>query len=152
MKDIIKKYEGSYEQLPKLQVKKLWHHGFWDGPTSGICEVDSQKCWFELIEEWHDKYSDYDDDDFDAPWYRRYLVHRLTDEQFQAIKERHDKFCRMVGYHTNYDDNGRRCDRFPDGHSITPESQAQYYAESKGEAFPDITPASEEYIIGWYEW
>jgi hypothetical protein len=151
MKDIIKKYEETYTQLPKLQVKKLWHHGYWDGPTSGVCEVDGKKCWFELIEEWHDKYDDYDDDDFTAPWYRRYLVHHLTDEQFKEIEARHEKFQRMVGTHTDYNEEGRR-GNFHYNDTVSKETVEQYYKESKDEKFPDITPASEEHILGWYEW
>lgn len=152
MKDYLKKYEELYKKFPKISIKKLWHHGYWDGPTSGICEYNQQKCWFELIDEFHDKYSDFDDDDFRSPYYRRYLVHRLTEEQFKVIAERHEKFCRMVGYHTNYDEDGHRMDRFPPGHNITQESQDQYYKEAKQEDFPDISPVSEDHILGWYEW
>jgi hypothetical protein len=153
VKDIIEKYEPIYQSLPKLpKIKKLWHHGYWDGPTSGVCEVEGQKCWFELVDEWHDKYDDYDDDDFQPLWWRRYLVHRLTDEQFNSLYNRHRKFQHMVGYHTDYDDDGHRLDRFPAGCSATQETTDQYFKETKTEDFPSIKPVSEEYIIGWYEW
>lgn len=152
MKEIIEKFEKTYEQFPKLpNVKKLWHHGYWDGPTSGICEVNGQKCWFELIEEWHDKHDDYDDDDFSPPWYRRYLVHKLTEEQFSEIEKRHNKFRRMVGSHTDYDESGHR-GTFHYNETINAETVAQFYAESKNEPPVNINPISEEYIIGWYEW
>lgn len=155
MKDLIQKYESCYEQLPKItNIKKLWHHGYWDGPRNGVCEVNGQKCWFELITEWHDKYDDYDDDDFDAPWYRRFLVHRLTKEQYEALHVRHLKFQRMVGHHTDYDEDGHRMERFPSGCTANQETTDLYFKEAKEskEVFPSIEPVSEEDIIGWYEW
>lgn len=154
MKQIISQYEKIYEEkFPKLHnVKKLWHHGYWDGPISGVCEYNGQKCWFEQIDEFHDKYSDYDDDDFSAPWYRRYLVHKLTDEQFHEILVRHQKWQRMVGTHCDYDEEGKRASNFHYTDTITKETVAQYYEESKKDKFPDITPVSEEYILGWFQW
>jgi hypothetical protein len=82
------------------------------------------------------------------------LVHKLTDEQFAALKVRHEKFQRMVGYHTDYDEDGYRQDRFPPGCSANQKTTDQYFQESKEkkEEFPSIDPITDDYIIGWYEW
>src|SRR5580698_1129869 len=106
MKETLEKYKNIYQTLPRLpNMKKLWHHGYWDGALSGVCEVDGKKCWFEKIEEWLDN-NDYPEDDDEPLWYRRFLIVQLTTEQFQEIEKCHNKFRRMVGTHTDYNDEG----------------------------------------------
>lgn len=157
MKDYLKKYKDSYQLLPQLpKMKKLWHAGYWDGPLSGVCEIDGQKCWYEAVAEWIDDNSYPSEDDpayeeFEPPWYRRYLIHKLTDAQFKEIEAWHDKFRRMVGTHCDYDDQGIRSN-FHYNETITPETFKQYYEESKTQKVIDVGPVSDDQILGWYEW
>lgn len=154
MREVIKRLKDSYQNLPKIpEMRKLYHLGYWDGPLSGMCLVDGQKYFFECIEEWLDNNSyPEDDDDFEAPWYRRYLLWRLTEEQLTSLEERHAKFQRMVGRHTDYDENGKRCN-FVYNETITPETVAQYYKEAKEETTViSMEPVSNDMILGWYEW
>lgn len=150
--DYLSNYKGNYQSFPQLDtLKKLWHHSYWDGALSGVCEVNGDKCWFECIEEWLDNHSfPEDDDNFEPPWYRRFLVHKLTNEQFLAVKARNDKFRQMVGNHTNYDESGKRSS-FQYNDTITPETVNRFYEESKSDVFPDISPVSDKDIVGWYE-
>lgn len=152
MNSISKNYLDNYqEKFPKLTIlKKLWQHDYWDGVISGVCLVNNEPCWFETIEQFEDFPDEYDSN-FEPPWYRRFLVWKLTSEQFAAIKERHEKFRRMVGAHTTYDDNGKSLDRFIDG-TVSQESTEQFYRESSLRSFPDYNPVSEDQIVGWHEW
>lgn len=148
----ISKYKDNYQNFQKLpEMRKLCHFGYWDGPLSGLCLINGERYWFECIEEWLDNNSyPEDDDDFEAPWYRRYLIWKLTDAQQADIDARHAKFQRMVGTHTDYDENGHRSN-FHYNETITPETLKQFYEESKLEKRLDITPTDDQ-ILGWYEW
>lgn len=98
MKKCIQKYKTCYQDLPQIHKwKKLWHQGYWDGALSGVCEVNGEKCWFELLEEWSDNnsYSPEDSpeyEDFEPPWFRRFLVFKLSEEQYSELLRRHQKF------------------------------------------------------------
>lgn len=148
----LSKFKENYQKLPQLPtMRKLWHSNYWDGPLSGMCLIEGQKYWFECVEEWLDNNSyPEDDDDFETPWYRRFLIWKLTDEQQATIEARHAKFQRMVGTHCDYDENGHR-GNFHYNDTITPETFKQFYEESKLESRMDITP-TEDRILGWYEW
>lgn len=152
MSKTLDKYADNYQKFPQLkEMRKLWHSGYWDGPLSGMCLIDGQKCWFECIDEWgnHNSYPE-DDEEFEQPWYRRFLIWKLTDQQQTEIEKRHAKFQRMVGTHCDYDDEGHR-GHFHYNDTVTPESFKQYYEEAKLEEKIDITP-NDDQIIGWYEW
>lgn len=147
MKETIIKYKNTYQELPEIpHIKKLWHQGYWDGPCNGVCEVDNKKCWFELIDEWvdHNEWPD-EDLDFEPLWYRRFLIVQLTDEQFQELKKRHEKFQRMVGTHCDYNDKGER------GYYQPNDTTDQYYKEQKSEPDYVLEAASDSHVIGWYQ-
>ena len=150
------KYKDNYQKFPRLhEMKMLWHGNYWDGPLAGMCLIDSQKYWFECIEQYHDNNPYPSEEEYDAgwesPWYRRFLVWKLTDEQLKVIEERHAKFQRMVGTHCDYDESGKQRGYFHYNDTITEETFKQFYAESKLEKPVDITPTDEQ-ILGWYEW
>lgn len=136
MKDYIEKYSKSYLSFPQLfNFKKLWHISYWDGPINGVCEVDGNKCWFEVIEMWIDNNSyPEDDDDFEQPWSRRFLITKLTDVQFEYQKNNHEKWEKM---------------------KVAPDTLAQYYAYCKTEEYKNNyispVPLTEDCILGWYE-
>lgn len=150
-------YKNNYLHLPKINNWKiLWHNSYWDGPLNGVCEVNGTKCYFQSLEFWHDNNTYPPEDspeyeDFIQPWDRRFLVFRLTDEQFRYLEDRHKKFQTMVGMHTTYDENGKR-PSFHYNETITPETVKQYYLDVKNEKRMEINPISDEVILGWYEW
>lgn len=152
----VNKYKDNYQKFPKLtKMRKLWHLNYWDGPLSGMCLIDGQKYWFDCIEQYHDNNPQMTDEEFYAgneyPWYRKFLIWKLTDDQQAVIEARHAKFQRMVGTHTDYDENGQRSN-FHYNDTVTPETLKQFYEESKLEKPFSIEPFSDAYILGWYEW
>jgi len=153
MKQTLAKYKNTYQNLPHLsEMKKLWHHGYWDGAVSGVCEVDGKKCWFGLIEDYFENNGAPEDAsaDWDPPWYRRFLIVQLTAEQFKEIEKRHNKFRRMVGTHTDYDDQGHR-GSFHYTDTITQETFDTFYREAKTEVPFDFEADSDAYVLGWVE-
>lgn len=155
----IEDYKKNYHILfPQIfEMKKLWHLGYYDGPISGVCEFLNNKCYFDVIEYWdeNNSYPDQDDpeyEDFSPPWSRRYLIYYLSDEQFEKLRIKHEKFQRMVGLHTDYDLNQYRA-KFEYNSKITPETVAQFYKEAnEDKQIIDCNPVNESCIIGWYEW
>ena len=79
----------------------LWHSGYWDGPTSGMCMFNDKKCWFETEE-----LGGWLDEDTCEP--RLYKILEISDEQIRDLEERHHRFRKYVGSHTDYDENGKR--------------------------------------------
>jgi len=158
----IYKYKDNYQQYlhlgPDVKMKMLWHHGYWDGPLTGLCllndsretEPNNQKYWFECVELWMDNNSyPEDDDDFVAPWWRRFLVIKPTDDQLLDIEARHAKFQRMVGTHCDYNDEGVR-GYFSYGETTTKEYVAQYYKEAPYDTRV-VCDLNDDQIIGWIE-
>lgn len=151
--ELLKHYKETYQTLPQIQsMNMLLHHGYYDGPLSGMCEVDGQKCYFEFLDQWSysNKWPEDDEDDFEPPWYRRFLIYRLSDEQLAAVEKRHEKFRRMVGKHSSYI-NGKREGWFEYTDTITLETVKQYYEEAKHEAPLNLDPVSPDCVLGWYE-
>lgn len=137
---------------PKIEPPKmLFHVGYWDGPLSGLCLVDGTKCWFAMSEEYDGPHpeTEQERDDFTPPWYRRFLVWRLSAEELAEVERRHEKFRRMVGTHCDYTEDGLR-GRFALGGEITQATVDRYYAESKLEPVQNLKPADGS-IVGWFE-
>jgi len=156
------KYVDNYQQFLKLnsdiEMKMLWHSGYWDGPLSGLCllkdkrdiEPNNQKYWFSYAEAWIDNNSyPEDDDDFEPPWWRRFIIIKPTNNQLADVEARHAKFQRMVGTHCDYNDEGKRSN-FHYNDTVTKESLKQYYKESKSEITPSVM-INDDQIIGWIE-
>lgn len=128
------------EAFPRLDgVRLLWHHDFYDGPLSGMCEHKGERLWFMTCN----------------PIDGRFLCHRPTPEQAAVIESSHAKFQRMVGLHTDYDYDANGCrsrGRFSYVNGVTEESFAQYYAEQKADPVPNDTywPATAAHIVGWF--
>lgn len=81
--------------IKRKDVKYLWHCGFWDGPLSGLCLYQGEKCWFDMVKEYRNAS-------------RTFKVLRLTPEQLKEEEYWHDLFREHVGTHTDYDENERR--------------------------------------------
>lgn len=129
----IEKFIDSYQTLPQIEkgkVKILWDYDYYDGSLNGVCEFEGKKCWFSIVADW---YSDNDppenDPNFRCPWYRRYLIHYLTETQYQKLQEKNDKF--IAAKNSN--------------------SINQYFEEDKLEESIDIVPFNDSHIVGWFE-
>ena len=148
--DVFNRLSKTYQSHPKIEVKMLWHAKYWDGPENGLCKVDNQKFWFELIEEYYDN-NPYQSDDlaFIPPWYRRYVVMRLSQELLTDFEVRHEAFRLLVGGHTDYDDNGKR-GHFEYNDTITKETVSKFYRESEMNRHQEVNPDDQD-IIGWFE-
>lgn len=86
-------YDDEDEQ-PDL--KMLWHADYWDGPLSGMAELDGEPLWFSVV------YGNDEEDDYLD--YRQYALYRMTDEERKIMFDRHRSFEENVGRHCNYGD------------------------------------------------
>jgi hypothetical protein len=121
-----------YAHLPRIdraEVRLLWHHGFRDGPTSGLCLFRDHKVWFEMCAE---------GDEGDG-FYRRFLVLELGKDQLDEEEHWHDLFRRKVGTHCDYD---------PTGEVRPRESWHEFYDEYAKRGRVDYTANS---ALGWFE-
>ncbi len=79
------------DQKEQPDLKMLWHHGYYDGPLSGVAEYNGVKVWFELDEE----------DDYQQ---RTYAVYMLSPDETIQLVQLHKDFQDMVGYNCDYGD------------------------------------------------
>lgn len=92
-----------------MSVRFLWHCDYYDGPKSGLCIVNNQKYWFELVHEIEFYIVDrYTGDHAEGRRYRFFVVLQLTQEQIDREESEHKLFQEHVGTHTDYDENGNR--------------------------------------------
>ncbi len=102
-------------------VQMVWCDDVWDGPLTGVCELDGERLWFEL-------YADSDivpaDDAEPAvrasilrvagqvgrpeEWYRLALVHRLPELDMREAERWHRLFTRHVLGESELDDRSER--------------------------------------------
>lgn len=156
MKDETKMH---YREYPKLEgVRLLWHHDYYDGPLSGMCDCEGFRLWFSMAESYLDS-EEYEAsvDVHEWPWWRRYICHQPTDEQMRVIVGEHDRFRVMVGTHTDYvyDENGVRCVRSSFGYhgGVTEETVFAFYEHQRENPTPQhvYEPSSPDRIVGWFE-
>ncbi len=97
-------------------IKLLWHHAYYDGPISGVCEIEGKKFWFDQIagdsgELWvrHiDETTDItDDDSYNYDITRFYKIYQLPEQVMNDIIFNHEIFRTCVGHHTDYVNNRR---------------------------------------------
>jgi hypothetical protein len=136
---------GVYRDLPQIAfeaVTLLWHDDFWDGPLSGLLLWQGERLWFQMQEQ----YEPPDDADTTPwPWYRRYLVVRLTPEQLREEEGWHDLFRKCVGTHTDYQSNGQRVEV---GAVQPKERHAEFY-DAYSQRVPMNLTMNE--VVGWFE-
>lgn len=87
-------------------IRPLWESNRWDGPLSGVVEVDGRLCSFSLADD--SQAGMYPPDD--AP--RTYNAYPLTDEEAADARRCHALFRARVGTHCDY--TGLRPDDLPD--------------------------------------
>jgi hypothetical protein len=141
----LKDAEYNYDDVPQVpydQVKLKWHSGYWDGPLSGLAEVNGQLVWFTFAEHGPDRRDEDDEDGY--RWYRRHWLVQLTPEQLEYEQAKHATFQEYVGTHTEYTEEGKRTGE------VNRRKDWQVYYEKYP---PDNQPKYEQNeIIGWYEW
>lgn len=128
--------------LPFADLTLLWHCDFWDGPQSGLLNWRGERYWFQVQEE----YAPPEGDEAAYPWYRRFLVIRLTEQQLRDKDEWHELFRRCVGTHTDYRPNG---DGMRGVGVVRPREQwAEFYDAYQQRTPPDL---SRNEVVGWFE-
>ena len=97
-------------------IKLLYHVGFWDGPISGVCEIEDKKFWFEQIngeqgELWvkhiDEEFDTSDEDSYSYDITRFYRIYKLPEDVMNDITSNHEAFREHVGHHTDYVNNKR---------------------------------------------
>ena len=111
----------------KGETRILYHLNYWDGPISGVCLYNGQRCYFNTIDEVTEEYlmSDKDwedwcmwqlsigkeidpDDRTEINWYRIFAIYETPKEDIEILDENNNMFCKYVGTHNNYDNSGCR--------------------------------------------
>ena len=133
-----------YKTLPQIErsnMKVLWHNSYYDGPINGMMEYNSKKCYFEKCDDFldHPEMVTLWENDELPPWYRRYVVYELTDDQIVEEDYWHNLFREFVGTHTDHQPGG----------SMKPKSQHHHFYSRYKEKKTLIL--SNEQKIGWFE-
>ena len=117
-------------RVPRDEVKLLWTNDWYDGPISGLAEVNGTKYLFDLIDQ--DVLGAEDEQ-------RTYWLISLNADQLQVEVGWHELFCRNVG--THFDFTGR---------PPLPKEQVDmeaFYEPYRGRETPDY---SENFVVGWF--
>jgi hypothetical protein len=121
-------------EVPKIQHPTiLWVDGYWDGPLSGMCEVDGERLYFHMQDEADDKRRT-----------RTFNVYRLTDEQMADHDHRHAEFIKHVGTYWDY---RPEVPKLPTGYHPQSEHHKFY------DVFKDVEDPvlADEQIVAWYD-
>jgi len=90
--------------VPKVdRPRYLWHSGYYDGPLSGMCLHNEEKCWFQCVDEVY-----YRDEEGEGMAGRVFVIIRLTAEDIAEEEYWHELFREHVGTHTDYGENQKR--------------------------------------------
>lgn len=153
-------------EIPRKEVRWLWHSNYWDGVLSGMLLYKGKKYWFVCCDEAGD-YVDYDEEkDLTASeqlgWYRRYAIIRITDEQVSRAEYWLHLFEKYVAVYSTYDENEKPLGQdFPDyvdrGIPVhrgarDPKWHDLYYKMTRNteEVFPEYG-LDDGVIIGWFQ-
>lgn len=142
LKPWLDEYAGKLEGLPKYSGKILWYVGWWDGPISGVLYFEGQLCWFEQISQNEEAY------ERDDVWYRRYLLVKMTDEQFTSSLLQHRIFEATT--------HKKQVDYCPKTHTMIPApvplavDEDEYFLPDVERPYPLFDPKKVE-VVGYYE-
>ena len=118
-------------QIPRDQVRLLWSDDWYDGPISGMAEVQGARYFFEMIDP--DALGEEEE-------HRKYWLIELNADQLNEEEQWHELFCRKVG--THFDFTAR---------PALPEEQvdlAAFYGPYRERKTPDY---GNNTFIGWFE-
>ena len=126
-------------RLPRIDensLRGLWYCEYWDGPRSGVLLYMTEPHWFQIYgEEDSGRWQD---------WHGKFLIIRLTEEQYAEEAANHRLFQEKVGSHTDYASDGR-----PVQDKLKPqETWHEYYDEAKKRPELDL---SDNEVVGWFE-
>lgn len=125
----------TYPQIPRSEVKLLWHCEFRDGPLSGMLRYAGEMCWYAMIIE--------NENDGES-WYRRFAVIHLTPDQLADEQYWHDLFRQHVGTHTDYGVDERRTLG-----AVLPKAGWHQFYNKYNERIK--TDYSTRPVLGWFE-
>ncbi len=124
-------------QIPRDDVRFLWHVDYWDGPRSGVLEYRGERCWFQVVAE----------NEEDAPqWYRHFVIVRMSAKQLAEEERWHELFRQHVGVHTDYDESGRER---PIG-ALRPRAQWHHFYDAAAQRTRLDLSGNE--VLGWFEY
>lgn len=131
-----------HKKLEPKEIQLLWDDDYYDGPISGVCMVQGEKCYYRMFN--FDEYVAFQDGRIDDFTSFKYVIIALTKEQLVEEEKWHQLFREKVGLHTDYNEFGER------GSSKIrpPELRDEFYRRYKERAFPDYSKSP---IIGWFE-
>lgn len=90
--------------IPKLEERPrfLWSVGHYDGPCTGICSLNNERCWFQKTHEGSLQ------QDGKYLLIRLFAVVKVSEKEYEERLRRHKVFQKYIGYHTTYDKDGKR--------------------------------------------
>lgn len=119
-------------QIEKAAVRWQWPCDFWDGPITGVVLYEGVKYWAQQCAEHVEA----------EPWYRRYLIIELSEEQLQDEEYWHRLFEEKVGTHT--------CSHLAaEARKVKREDHwREFYEPYQQRTPPDF---SQNRVVGWFE-
>lgn len=139
-------YKQIYQQYPQIDfedIKYLFHNDYYDGAAlCGLAILNDQKVWFLSFDQykWTEEDMSRTDEEWEPPWYRRYVVLQLQPEEVAQLETTHSLFQKYVGTHTDYPREGKVKSRG--------EMDLFYKRDKSKELQVDFDNAK---ILGWYE-
>jgi hypothetical protein len=143
--------------LEKLDI--LWECGRWDGPLSGICELDARKHYFNcLTESFKCGNVQCDTEEpiqivygpneiYKLSYHSRvrvFGIYRLTDDEIVKQNYWHEEFRKYVGTHTSYEEG-----KMP-REGVKPRAQHGKFYDRKEEYQKDYPQLTDDKLIALY--
>lgn len=108
--------DKSYLKLPQVggdEITLLWDEGYWDGRLSGKCLYLGKMHYFNCVDMGRvvfkkedpgeeDDSNDEIDRERSDPWWRRFSLTPMTDDESMEALRRHELFRKHVGEHCDY--------------------------------------------------
>ena len=135
----------NYSEVKTKDVKWLWRSDYYDGPLSGMVELNGNRYWTECFdeEEWTEQNGPDEDDIFRV---RFFAILKLTDKQQESEEYWHELFQLCVGKHSDYDISGNRFKY----EEHTKETKQFYY--TRREMDYEELDLSESNLISWFKY
>lgn len=158
----VKRIHGLWPRLSQVEglVKLLWYNEWWDGPLTGMCELDERQYFFEFF---FIPYEDGRDDDYeDEKRGQRYLLHSSSELWTLANTRQRERlehigdgnvYRDVLGKWTTHGGIDRRNPEYqksqPDDDPISSVNLGRYDAEIVGWFFEDQTTGGTGAIDVW---
>lgn len=123
-------------RVPRDRVRLMWTFDFYDGPVSGLAELDGEMLWFCLAEEAEEAEL--------TEWYRRFWLVRLSSDELTRLQRCARDFEAHVGTHWSGEGDGAAGHRRPES-----EHRKFYDKWPTGERGPAGLADCE--VLAWFE-